>query len=35
MEDGKIAESRFENYHRILESMEQVKLRGNFTAKEK
>ena len=35
MEDGRIAESRFENYHRILESMEQVKLRGNFTAKEK
>ncbi|ELX8380290.1 small ribosomal subunit biogenesis GTPase RsgA [Providencia vermicola] len=34
-EDGKIAESRFENYHRILESMEQVKPRGNFTGKEK
>ncbi|MDD9340744.1 MAG: small ribosomal subunit biogenesis GTPase RsgA [Providencia heimbachae] len=33
--DGRIAESRFENYHRILESMEQVKPRGNFTGKEK
>ncbi|MFS9670008.1 ribosome biogenesis GTPase RsgA, partial [Klebsiella pneumoniae] len=26
-ETGKIAESRFENYHRILESMEQVQLK--------
>ncbi|HBO22263.1 MULTISPECIES: small ribosomal subunit biogenesis GTPase RsgA [unclassified Providencia] len=34
-DEGKIAESRFENYHRILESMEQVKPRGNFTGKEK
>lgn len=35
VDTGKIAESRFENYHRILESMEQVKPRGNFTAKDK
>ncbi|HGJ5875901.1 MAG TPA: small ribosomal subunit biogenesis GTPase RsgA [Arsenophonus sp.] len=28
---GKIAKSRFENYHRILTSMEQIKLRGPFT----
>lgn len=34
-DEGKIAESRFENYHRILESMEQVKPRGNFTGKDK
>ncbi|MCW2257326.1 ribosome biogenesis GTPase [Providencia alcalifaciens] len=35
VDEGKIAESRFENYHRILESMEQVKPRGNFTGKDK
>ena len=35
VEANKIAESRFENYHRILESMEQIKPRGNFTAKDK
>lgn len=35
VEANKIAESRFENYHRILESMEQIKPRGNFMAKEK
>ncbi|HGJ5883787.1 small ribosomal subunit biogenesis GTPase RsgA [Arsenophonus sp.] len=28
---GKIAKSRFENYHRILASMEQIKPRGSFT----
>lgn len=34
VENGKIAESRFENYHRILESMEQVqvKTRKNFSS---
>lgn len=31
VEHGKIAESRFENYHRILESMSQVKTRKSFT----
>ncbi|EFE8355100.1 ribosome biogenesis GTPase RsgA, partial [Escherichia coli] len=31
VEDGKIAETRFENYHRILESMAQVKTRKNFS----
>ena len=29
--EGKIAETRFENYHRILESMAQVKTRKNFS----
>ncbi|CAA2929229.1 Putative ribosome biogenesis GTPase RsgA [Arsenophonus endosymbiont of Bemisia tabaci Q2] len=28
---GKIAKSRFENYHRILASIEQIKPRGSFT----
>lgn len=34
VENGKIAESRFENYHRILESMAQVqvKTRKNFSS---
>lgn len=31
VEQGKIALSRFENYHRILESMSQVKTRKNFS----
>ncbi len=31
VEEGKIAETRFENYHRILESMAQVKTRKNFS----
>ena len=31
VEQGKIAVSRFENYHRILESMSQVKTRKNFS----
>ena len=31
MEKGDIAEERFDNYHRILESMAQVKVRKNFT----
>ncbi|SFN03943.1 ribosome biogenesis GTPase [Izhakiella capsodis] len=30
VERGEISESRFENYHRILESMSQVKVRKNF-----
>lgn len=34
VENGKISAERFENYHRILESMEQVKPRRNFTAGE-
>ncbi|MGO1238330.1 MAG: small ribosomal subunit biogenesis GTPase RsgA, partial [Hafnia alvei] len=29
-EKGEIAEERFDNYHRILESMSQVKTRKNF-----
>jgi len=29
---GEIAEERFDNYHRILESMEDVKTRKNFDA---
>ena len=33
VEEGKIAETRFENYHRILESMAQVKTRKNFSDK--
>lgn len=35
VDEGKISESRFENYHRILESMEAVKPRRNFTSNEK
>ncbi|MEI9534550.1 small ribosomal subunit biogenesis GTPase RsgA [Moellerella wisconsensis] len=35
VEQEKISESRFENYHRILESMEAVKPRRNFTSTEK
>ncbi|HKS32862.1 MAG TPA: small ribosomal subunit biogenesis GTPase RsgA [Enterobacteriaceae bacterium] len=31
VEAGRIAETRFENYHRILESMSQVKTRKNFS----
>jgi len=31
VERGEIAETRFENYHRILESMAQVKTRKNFS----
>jgi ribosome biogenesis GTPase len=31
MEKGDIAKERFENYHRILESMASVKVRKNFT----
>ena len=31
VEKGEIAETRFENYHRILESMDQVKTRKNFS----
>ncbi len=31
VEKGEIAESRFENYHRILESMSQVKTRKSFS----
>jgi ribosome biogenesis GTPase / thiamine phosphate phosphatase len=31
MEKGDIAKERFDNYHRILESMAQVKVRKNFT----
>ena len=31
VENGEIAETRFENYHRILESMDQVKTRKNFS----
>lgn len=31
VEKGAIAESRFENYHRILESMSQIKTRKNFS----
>ncbi len=30
VENGAIAETRFENYHRILESMAQVKTRKTF-----
>lgn len=32
VERGEIAEERFDNYHRILESMAQVKTRKNFSA---
>ncbi|MBW7982840.1 small ribosomal subunit biogenesis GTPase RsgA [Enterobacillus tribolii] len=32
VEHGEIAEERFENYHRILESMAQVKTRKNFSS---
>ncbi|MDC9582982.1 small ribosomal subunit biogenesis GTPase RsgA [Xenorhabdus sp. PR6a] len=35
LEQGAIAEERFENYHRILESMAQVKPRRNFTSGQK
>ncbi|CDL85724.1 small ribosomal subunit biogenesis GTPase RsgA [Xenorhabdus szentirmaii] len=35
LEQGAIAEERFENYHRILESMAQVKPRRNFTDSQK
>ncbi|PHM66809.1 ribosome small subunit-dependent GTPase [Xenorhabdus stockiae] len=35
LEQGAIAEERFENYHRILESMAQVKPRKNFTEGQK
>ncbi|WP_340616051.1 small ribosomal subunit biogenesis GTPase RsgA [Xenorhabdus entomophaga] len=35
LEQGIIAEERFENYHRILESMAQVKPRRNFTGGQK
>ncbi|OTA20808.1 ribosome small subunit-dependent GTPase [Xenorhabdus beddingii] len=35
LEKGIIAEERFENYHRILESMAQVKPRRNFTDSQK
>ncbi|PHM29594.1 small ribosomal subunit biogenesis GTPase RsgA [Xenorhabdus budapestensis] len=35
LELGSIAEERFENYHRILESMAQVKPRKNFTEGQK
>ncbi|MCC8380603.1 small ribosomal subunit biogenesis GTPase RsgA [Xenorhabdus sp. PB30.3] len=35
LERGVIAEERFENYHRILESMAQVKPRKNFTEGQK
>ncbi|BDH47458.1 putative ribosome biogenesis GTPase RsgA [Salmonella enterica subsp. enterica serovar Choleraesuis] len=31
VEEGKIAETRFENYHRILESMSQIKTRKGFS----
>ncbi|MEM8132975.1 small ribosomal subunit biogenesis GTPase RsgA, partial [Morganella morganii] len=34
VENGEISAERFENYHRILESMAQVKPRRNFTAGE-
>lgn len=34
VELGEIDEQRFENYHRILESMTSVKIRKNFTSKE-
>ena len=34
VEDGKIDEVRFESYHRILESMAQVKVRKNFSVSE-
>ena len=34
VEIGEIDEQRFENYHRILESMASVKIRKNFTSKE-
>lgn len=34
VDEGKIAETRFENYHRILESMSQIKTRKNFSAGE-
>ncbi|WP_241639598.1 small ribosomal subunit biogenesis GTPase RsgA [Rosenbergiella epipactidis] len=34
VELGEIDEQRFENYHRILESMASVKIRKNFTSKE-
>ncbi len=34
VEAGEIARSRFENYHRILESMAQVKTRKNFSDSE-
>ncbi|PKH22432.1 ribosome biogenesis GTPase RsgA [Enterobacterales bacterium CwR94] len=32
VQNGEIDESRFDNYHRILESMAQVKIRKNFSA---
>ncbi|PHM74870.1 small ribosomal subunit biogenesis GTPase RsgA [Xenorhabdus kozodoii] len=35
LEQGNIAQERFENYHRILESMVQVKPRRNFTSNQK
>ncbi|PHM23894.1 small ribosomal subunit biogenesis GTPase RsgA [Xenorhabdus ehlersii] len=35
LEQGTIAQERFENYHRILESMAQVKPRRNFTNAQK
>ncbi|WFQ78719.1 small ribosomal subunit biogenesis GTPase RsgA [Xenorhabdus sp. SF857] len=35
LEQGTIAQERFENYHRILESMVQVKPRRNFTSAHK
>lgn len=31
VDEGKIARSRFENYHRILESMSQIKIRKGFS----
>jgi len=34
VENGQIDRSRFDNYHRILESMSQVKTRKNFAADE-
>ncbi|MFT4272796.1 MAG: ribosome biogenesis GTPase RsgA, partial [Pantoea sp.] len=34
VENGTIDASRFDNYHRILESMAQVKTRKNFSASE-
>ncbi len=34
VEDGKISEIRFDSYHRILESMAQVKVRKNFSVSE-
>lgn len=34
LEEGRIADSRFENYHRILQSMARVKTRKNFSARD-